>query len=202
MRILFLSALAFGLSLATSAIASELEKTVEIPLKEIWAFRMPDTQDVMQLDNQRVRPLVEEIQTALRKDSTGPGFVVSGTGVEALRKAHAVLTSDKWEDPNQPVQAGEILTLVFYSRLSARFVWVNNVSRDGNTITVKYEAITHESRDLTMHFALIPLGQLPAGRYKVKLVELPTITPVGTAAKKVPEIVCKPFSFDVLAARR
>jgi hypothetical protein len=185
-----------------SAAVSASAFAEDIPLKEIWGFGMPETRDARTLDDEQSTPLVEEIQRALSRDDTGPGFVVVGTREQALINAHKVLTSKTWKEPDARLTSDTELSLVFYARLSARHVWVNNVRRNGSKIVVKYEAITHETRDLTTHFALIPLTDLPAGKYDVIFQEMPTLTPGGTAAKKAPEIVCKSFSFEVLPPRR
>src|SRR5688572_14501972 len=62
-----------------------------IPLKEIWANRMPDTRDIRELDP--VNPLVLEIEKAIGfppQDEAQRGFAVEGEGLEALRAAHAI----------------------------------------------------------------------------------------------------------------
>lgn len=183
----------------------------EIPLKSIWALDMPGTQDIRKLDPPREKQpvsvqefikssLVERTAQTLNPDkwpkdgNTGRGFVVAATGVDALKQAHDVLA--KKVDRPDAVLSGEELSLVFYSYSSGQYVHLDQVERDGETITVKYRNVPHRTLDMSPHIALIPLGELSAGKYRVKVEELPPKEKTDTP-QKTRHVVCDSFSFVV-----
>ncbi|BBO31565.1 hypothetical protein [Lacipirellula parvula] len=183
----------------------------EIPLKSIWALDMPGTQDIRKLDPPREKQpesvqefikssLVERTAQTLNSDKltrnggTGRGFVVAATGVEALKQSHDVLAKEAERVDSVP--AGEELSLVFYSYSSGQYVHLEQVERDGETITVKYRNVPHRTLDMSPHIALIPLGELSAGKYRVKVEELPPKEKTDTP-QKTRHVVCDSFSFVV-----
>src|SRR6266576_3264860 len=89
-----------------AAAKADESKPVTIPLKDIWAHRMPGTKDVAELEpdaagnipkSDRDRPLTLEIRRALDAHHGEPqeAFAVLGSGRNALEEAHAVLTGQK-----------------------------------------------------------------------------------------------------------
>jgi hypothetical protein len=63
--------------------------------------------------------------------------------------------------------------LVFFSHPSSYYARLRTVERDGNQFTVSYQFEPHLTPESTVHFALIPLGKLPAGEYRVVYRQLP-----------------------------
>lgn len=96
------------------------------------------------------------------------------------------------------------VTIAFFSYLSGSYVRLDGVGRERPVITIKYHFVAHATMDMSLHFALIPLGVLRDGEYEVKIVQLPStildgdegmIRPSDPDAMK--HIVCEPFSFVV-----
>lgn len=209
-------ALAIVSTFAVSAFAKVGDEPVSIPLKEIWALDMPGTRNVRELDPPRKmepRSVIEFIQTSLVErtaqtlnsnnwpkngDSAGRGFVVVGTDVDALREAHAILSKEKKRADYLPV--GKDLSLVFYSYSSGRYVHLDKVERQGDTITVDYHFVSHRTLDMSTHVALIPLGELPVGKVRVRMVQVKDkesgkSTPADN--RNARPVVCDSFSFVV-----
>ena len=187
----------------------------EISLKSIWALDMPGTRNVRELepkpeaglsaDELISRSLVEQIRWSLNpnfwpKDGqkAGKAFVVAGSGLDALREAHGVL-ADKIER-SSAVAADKETTIVFYAYNSGRSVLLDEVIRQGDTVTVKYHLHAHETLKSTTHFALIPLGKLTPGKIQVNIQRSPDTGPSGLVRrfKTVPadRIVCGSFAFE------
>jgi hypothetical protein len=189
------------------------ERPVEIPLKHIWALDMPRTRNVRDLEkvppnlsNEELykQSLVEQIQRPLRKirsEAAGQGFVVLGTGVQALKGARDVFTNTR--EPPAAIPKGEELSIFFYSYLSGAYVHLDSVYREHGRITIRWRFITHMTLDTTAHFALIPIGKLSAGKHQVDIVQLPLqMQDRGARSqpiekKEVNRIVCHSFSFRV-----
>lgn len=198
---------------AIGAVAATVETTpVEIPLNEIWALDMPGTRNLRELDPAREhepQSVQEFIQSSLvertaqrlgagnwPKDGEGPGrgFVVVGTDREALRQANAVLSKEIERADFLP--GGENLTLVFYSYSGGRYVHLDSAERQGQTITVKYHFVAHRTLDMSTHLALIPLGKLPDGKMRVRMVEVEG-NKLDGAPRNARHVVCDSFSFAV-----
>ena len=190
------------------------EKPVIVPLNEIWAYDMPGTRKVGDLDAVKSaeggtkHPIVNEIVRSLglkrptETKSVGPAFIVQGTEKEALRNAHAVLTNVA--KPSTKFSSANDLTLVFYTSLGGPYAHIDSVERTGRTITAKYRLVSHNTREDTLHFALIPLGPLGSGTYEVKIDLLGLFDQTG--ARKEPKaksknIVCSDTTFDVTERR-
>jgi hypothetical protein len=178
---------------------------VAIPLDRIWAFRMPGTRDIQKL-NPSDKDLVELVQQSLgRKSSNGDaksGFVVQGEAKDALQQAYDVLVSEKLD--LKDVEGRKRIWIVFFSRDSSQYVHLHSIQLQANHITVRYRFVPHDSKELSRHFALIPLGNLPAGKYSVSMVNSPMekryldigFQPMPEAY--VPKIVCSSFEFTVV----
>ncbi len=87
--------------------------------------------------------------------------------------------------------------------MCAAYVRVDHVERKGNAIEIFYRYVPHSGKELTWHFALIPVGQLAPGNYQVKITQLPVDmslihqTTGEVDYKTGDKFVCKPFSFSV-----
>lgn len=199
--------LAFAMLSAVPLAVAE-EKPVEIPLKEIWALRMSGTKDVTELE-----PRVGDKPTAVMKinrlflirleEDTPPGkcFVVKGEGKEALENAVQVLVHN--EPRLKGIRAGTAASLVFYSHPAAGYVLLDSVVRTDNLITVNYKVVVHQSANVTTHFALIPLRNLPPGKITVKPVQVPakdSREPMPDP-KRTEQAVCDSCWFTVDKAR-
>lgn len=195
-------AIAIAAGCASLAAAEEPEpKAVEIPLKEIWAFRMPGTRDVHQLEpevygeSSKIVPvdeherrldssLVLQTQLALtppanseegraapRLGNAKRGFAVSGVGKEALIEAHRVLV--KKEKPRRVFPADSDVSLIFFSHLSGTYVNLKSVRRLGNEVEIRYQFVPHYTSSMSAHFALIPVTGLSPGKTTVKIIQMP-----------------------------
>lgn len=200
------------LILSSASLAVAEEKPVDIPLKSIWAANMPGTRSIRDLeprandDHYRYGPLSREILRAIHprvkpEEDAGKCFAVEGEGLEALERANKVLVHDEKRPAVLP--SGNV-TLIFYSRGASSYVHLQEASRKGSVITLKYRVVTHSEREITTHLALIPLGSLPPGRYQVEIDRLPTSYPHPLAprpSKATPNrehrIVCLPSTFEV-----
>jgi hypothetical protein len=223
--IAFIGQIVLGFTLATALhgqTASDLPKPKIIPLKDIWAYEMPGTRDVWELEPDKfgvkVRDLSSQEQSKRYKESlifqirnhfgmpksqqmALPGFAVLGSGMDALRNAHAVLVKGK--QPRKAFPENSAVSIVFFSKVFDYYVHLEKVEKQGNTITIKYFFVPHRG-DGTAHFALIPLGKMPVGEIKVDAVRspLPKMSdvagfgaPPSTALDSI--VVCRPFSFKV-----
>jgi hypothetical protein len=196
-----------------------------IALDQIWAFEMPGTHDIRELEpdkfgertrslpsDQRFRLLDEsktfQIYAAIKKahpsneNGAQPGFAVLGTGAEALDGAYNVLV--KGEKPDETFPLDSNVTLVFFSRLAGQYVHLKRIERHNNKFDVGYQVVPHLTTNSTWHLALIPVGKLPIGKYQVQVSQLPggkdkTGHLVGKfSASDAQHIVCGSFSFSVV----
>ncbi len=210
---------------AMAAAPSEQPEAVEIPLKGIWAYDMPGTRDIRELEpdkfGERTRSLpsaerfklldeslTDQIRVALRQDSSAkggtsqPGFAVMGTGREALEGAYNVLVKD--QKPNKSFPLDSNVTLVFFSRLAGQYVHLKRIERHDKKFEVGYQVVPHLTTNSTWHFALIPVGKLPIGKYQVQITQLlggkdKSGRLVGELpASEAQRIVCGSFSFSVV----
>jgi hypothetical protein len=199
---------------------SPKEEAKTIPLDQIWAYEMPGTKDVLQLEPKPSKNMTEnELQDYFRTSSiqkilhvlshrssekreelAGPAFVVVGTGQEALKNASAVLATIESKRPGDSLPTGIDLSLVFYSYESSHNVRIVSVEQSIRTVTVTYQRIRGRSMMLSQYFALVPLGKLPDGQVTVHVVELPPIdeqnhavTIVDSSTKRV----CNGYTFCV-----
>jgi hypothetical protein len=216
--------------LLTSCATSERQNTTSnsgvqtIALDQIWAYGMPGTHAVQELEpdkfGEHTRALPSAVQSrlldesmadqsrvALRKEQPSkggmakPGFAVLGTGAEALQGAYHVLV--KGHKPVDSFPMVSNVTLVFYSHLFGDYVHLEKAERRGKTIEVRYRFVPHYSKDMAWEIALIPLGKLPVGTYDVKIIQLPL--PEGRTGSNgryvsdetVSRIICRPFSFSI-----
>ena len=153
------------------------KNAVLIPLDEIWALDMPGTRDAKELDGSLVREIGDSTLCNLETGvviglKTRTAFAVLGTGVDALRAAHAVFT-DK-NKPRKTFPEESNVSVVFYSiQVRNRYVHLDRVERQGEVIHIHYRFVLHKTKESTRHLALIPLGKLPSGKYRVKMIKEP-----------------------------
>jgi hypothetical protein len=171
---------------------------VTIPLKSIWALDMPGSRDVRALESDRAHSLVDAIKVALSSDASPElkalkrGFAVAGAGRNALAVTSDILTGKV--RPTYKFAEDAELTIVFFSREFGSNVEIQQVAKQGTTFTIKYRFVPHKSDDSTEHFALIPVGKLATGNYRVSVVYSGS-----EPARK--QVVCESFEFAVGAEK-
>ena len=189
-------------AVATAATPNEQPKSKEIPLDQIWSFRIPGTKSVRDLEpkvelkelsvDEMIRvSIVHRIYNSLtRGKAAAPAFVVEGTGAVALKNAEAVFLG---ADPLEKLKANTDLTLIFYTLLG-REVRIDSIEQARDRITIKYHFIMREANGMWADFALIPLGTFSAGVVDVDIVEQPID---GAEPSGLEDRVSGPFSFQV-----
>jgi hypothetical protein len=187
---------------------------VTIPLERIWAYEMPRTRDVRELEPKlAIGATVDEMarqsdvwkifkvlgQRLKEGEKAGAAFAVIGKGTDALKNASAVLAAKNEEYPTiAPAQTD--LSLVFYSYKCGRYVHLVNVERSPGLVTVQYQFVIHPQQIMSRHFALIPLGKLPEGTVKVQIEQ---VAPGDKPGRWVPaesdlqRLVSDSFKFSV-----
>lgn len=193
------------------------ENAVVIPLKDIWGHKLAGTKDVYELETNREQQRQMDREELLKHSPVlrigralshyqknkpaGDGFVVKGFDNNALLQVDAVFAEQANRIDDFVTQ--DDLTLCFFSHSTGRYVALDQVVREGTEIIVKYHFAAHNSRDMSYHFALIPLGKLPAGDYHVEMKQLPGTGPAwGPPAppidpERVKQLVCGSFDFKV-----
>lgn len=186
-------------------VVEETSDTEAVPLKQIWAHDMPGTREISELEEKPEGDdsLMATIGRALRARhdrKVGKSFAVEGKGLDALKEAFSVITGQHPEDSSVPT--GEV-SIVFFTHYSPYYVHLADVTRKGEAVRIEYQLVPHLSKELTSHFALIPLGDLPKGDYKVDIIARPIAEKFITAGfKEVSEekralIVSESFKFRV-----
>ncbi len=114
-------------SLLVVLLASSLNAE-EIPLKSVWAAKMPGTRNIRDLeprtegDHREFGPLAHTIirtmqggrgEGAWGRPDAGPGFPVPGAGIAALHRVYDVIVDDIGQRP-KTVPAGEV-SIVFFA---------------------------------------------------------------------------------------
>lgn len=186
----------------------ELTKdATDIPLAEIWAHMMPGTKKIHGLqkdvpDENTVMAKIGRVLSEKIRQKTEPSFAVEKTGLEGLKNAYAVF-SGEMKRPTSLSKDNEI-SIVFFTHPSNYYVHLSRVVLDGNTIRVGYRLVPHMTQDMTMHFALIPIGKLPKGKYKVYVLAEPIEKKLLIGGLKEPDVQKKAtiasssFEFNVL----
>jgi hypothetical protein len=211
MRFVKLAVIVVCLSLSGFACAGESQN---IPLDKIWAYKMPGTRGIQELDKARPkgsgRSLVALISESwvLRaddlkgKDLARPGFAVAGTGLSALQFAHTAF--EKGTKPRELFSPNEEVTIVFFSELAGgNRVQIRQVDRRESRVVIRYCLEPNVGGYRALNLALIPLGKLPVGKYDVEMCQLPRekkyvelgFKPLGEEWSR--QFLCTPFSFTV-----
>ncbi len=176
-----------------------------IPLDTIWAWKMPGTKDVRELEpnHEQFKKMVadNQIQSSIAVNTfwrlnphfkpkgnknAGSAFVVNAVGLEALIEANAILA--KRQNPKDNFKAGSPLTLVFYAYSSSQIVHIGQVVKEKNEIIVKYHFHVHGLRKSTQHYALIPLGDDLKGRIKITVERTEDTVEEYLASAKLPTL--------------
>jgi len=202
----------------------------EIPLDQIWADYTLGTRDILKLEPevfsseasklppdvhaQRAREsLINQIGAKFQsapKEKPGPvqrpkprpAFAVLGTGREALEAAAAVLAHG--QQPQHSFPAGSEMSIVFFSYQAGSRVELVKVERRGETFEVHYRFFADGLTMSTSHLALIPLGSLPPGKYRVEIIQAPMSgrfphSETGQIMEDwARQLVCQPFSFSIV----
>ncbi len=196
--------------------------TAIIPLKEIWAYEMPGTRDVRKLEPDKFGEAAEKLTSSeqlqlfeksltsqilqtlgFNKPGQQPkrGFAVMGTGADALREAHAVLV--KGRNPKESLPVGSEISVVFYSHLFGYYVRLHEIKKQPGAIVIQYHFVPHRTKEMTRHFALIPVGELAPGDVKVEILRSPQEQNLAAAGFKAPDaatdsrVVSQSFRFRV-----
>ncbi len=204
----WLAASAGCIDAAENELQPDEAKTVVIPLDQIWALDMPGTRDVRSLKPKEVTWSIgsqigwgNSSSSGSKKKIAGPGFAARGTGMEALIAAHAELPEG--QKPPDTFPFGSKLSVVFFSHGFNYYVHLNRVERLGNVITIRYRFVPHETKNLSSHFAIIPVSDLQHGEVQVNIVRSPMeekyidggFKPVNAEWER--RVVCKSFSFSI-----
>lgn len=193
------------------------QQAIVIPLKQVWAYEMPGTIDVRQLEpdnfGEAVRTLSSEeqarhlhasltmqIKQSLRantKKAAGPCFVVVGTGEDALKRAYEVLVQKK--EPLNSFRSKDQLSVVFYSYQYGQAIHLRNAIRRGNVIEIQYAFVPHRTLHVTAHLALIPIGRLPPGTVEVHQREVPHEQSANKLTDRdiISRVICDSCKFTV-----
>ncbi len=190
-------------------------KILWTPLDQVWARRMQDTRDIYELEKEPAvgKNSVDEILESLIKIShdlrakqklAKPGFAVEGSDGLALKNVHEILVGG--QEPPHSLPAKSNVTLVVFSYFADIDFQVRTVGRHDYTIDIKYRFVEYLERNLTMQLALIPIGKLSSGKYRVNMIQLPAILRAGkhyipmTPSRLEPSpylFISQPFSFEV-----
>ncbi|MEM8735382.1 MAG: hypothetical protein AAGG44_14210 [Planctomycetota bacterium] len=180
-------------------------EAVRIPLREIWAYGMPGTWEISSTRNAYGQFITEDglLVAGIRKAIIGreprAGFVVSGTGMQALEKAHEALIANV--SSKTSLRQGDDASVVFMARESQCYVHVVKVIRTVNSVDIYFQFVPHATMEVTAHFALIPLPDLRAGHYRVRAVQVPSADqlsredPEGKELRKL--VVSEDFTLSV-----
>ncbi len=205
-------------SLAHAESPSEPTKAHIIPLSEIWAYQMPGTKDVRELEpkldvhapgfkklweRSLVRQIVSFLSSGAPREGKkpGPAFVVVGTGKEALKKAHSILKDKYTLEDHQRLPNNTELSLVFFHYVTGWHPQLTSVEQSPDSIVVKYRFIQPEEPSFgAARFALIPLGKLPSGTVSVNFEQEQPVDYRGLRLNQktnAEQLVCDSFSFEV-----
>ena len=188
-----------------SAAHAEDAQTVTIPLSDMWGYGDRSMQPIASIDPPAdTCPLSKEIVRVIYllpgQEKPKTAFAVTGAPSEALIMAHDVIVNKK------PMQsefaADESLTLVFMSYTGFHMSLKPVELRKGNVneIAVNYFVKMSGRGDTEDYFALIPLGKLPAGLYRVIIEQVPGTAdtrPKGPEPVITRAVVSPRFTFTV-----
>jgi hypothetical protein len=183
------------------------KEAVVIPLDDIWAYNIPGTKNIQELDpDHNISLSIGSlgILQLIGKKKASPGYVVPGTGREALTVARKKLPPG--EMPPNELPEGTDISLVYYSHGFSQHIVLHRVERLGNAINIRYRFDDKGNTGLSQHYALIPLGKLPEGKYQVNMIpvwdKLVEMSPSYylNVADDVQRTVCQSFEFTITPA--
>ena len=186
--------------------ANAADEAVILPLKDVWAWEMPDTQSVRKLDPDlqgasreefRAKSLTDQVRRTLaklpgEKESAGSGFaVVASEPKAALIAARDVL---RGKERQRSFTTNDNVWFVFYSYLFGDGVRLTKVERSNNLFTITYRHNSSIDANAESSFALIPVGKMDVGKY---------IVDIKLEGKPLPKfyqrrVVCDDFGFRVI----
>lgn len=176
----------WGYGAAGAKSATDLDPEVLKELQKYPPSPTPRGQAIVLSETLQDRSLVYQLRQSIGTlRQSGLGFAVSGTGEEALRNA----ISTPLATPSNTIPAGEV-TLVFYALEVPGSIRILRAARLGNHVEIAYRQELSDVFVSSNVFALIPLGKLPPGEYRVSI----------TSEKHVrlaDQRVCRPFLFTV-----
>lgn len=220
-RACFLPTAFATVTMCATPLSAEEEPTT-IPLKAIWAYEMPGTRDVRELEPDKfgkaieglssdeqlktmershVSHILQSLEPANVNQARQRAFAVVGTGAKALGAARSVLAEG--EKPRSSLPAESELSVVFFSRRFGYYVHIHEVRLQDNTIEISYRFEPHRTKEVTSHFALIPVGKLEAGFFEVAIVQVPMKQTAVNSGFQPPassiasRVVSGPFRFEV-----
>ena len=106
--------------------------------------------------------------------------------------------------PRKEYPLGSEISVVFFSYLGGPYVHLYRAERRHGDIEIRYRFVPHETKELTVHVALVPLGKLQSGKYRVNIVRSPMeqrMIDLGfrdVSDENARRIVCSSFSFSVV----
>lgn len=110
----------------------------------------------------------------------------------------------KGQEPKTTLPASQAVSVVFFSLEAASEIQLHDVEIRGDEIQIRFSFVAHRNRGVESHCALIPLGALPPGRYKIKITEVAPDVP-GPGQEKgelYPDLrdqfVCKDSTFTIV----
>lgn len=151
---------------------------IDIPLSEIWALNMPGTKPMNRTlrgtplayeapEGALVAEIASTLHAAPRRNTAGECFAVEGRGMVALRAAYEVLVKGTAKQSN--FRKGQQISLVFYSLPFNAYVHLVQAEQRAETIQLRYRFVQHETREMTVHLALVPLFPTKSKQSKVKV---------------------------------
>jgi hypothetical protein len=215
-----ISAIAFSVLLSTSTIAEPVDQqpdadVVTIPLDQVWAYEMPGTRDIRELDRANIKllgkALLDPISVSLLEspnrpkpgESAGKGFAVTGTDRVALQRIYAILVGG--EKPHSTFSTDDEVTAVFFSYpFAGRYIHIGQIERLKGEFKISYRGQPYSERHFSFALALVPLGRLTEGQYQVTMIQLPLEEKYIKRGFRPREkqwserFVCGPFSFHIV----
>ena len=98
--------------------------------------------------------------------------------------------------------------MFFFSHAFGYYVHLRKVEQEPGKIVITYRFAPHRTKEMTNHFALIPLGNLSPGKVKVESVRAPIDSQLTVAGFKEPsaamamQVVAQPFEFEVVESEK
>jgi hypothetical protein len=177
--------------------------------EETEALRRLTPAEINKITEEKVaKSLVLQLERAIQKlplvkeaNKTKRGFAISGVGPAALPGVHDVLVRGK--KPSNRFRSDADVSLVFFSHPTRARVAIDRIEREGKIIRIHFMLISHGLLNISSTLAMIPLGQLQAGEYRVEMIRSPnelkhnqpSFPPVEENAEQ--RIICRPFEFSV-----
>jgi hypothetical protein len=226
--LLAVSVVAVGCACTLSAVADSVAAVRSIPLDQIWAYEMQGTRNIRDLEPEKYGPdtrklpvneqwkllresLTEQIHQSLHLELVRPGsrelkkprpaFAVEGEGREALEQACDVMA--KGQEPKTTLSSDKDISVVFFSLMCGSYVRIHDVEIRENEIKIRFCFVTHRNLGMEAPFALIPLGKLEPGSYKIRIAEVAPETP-GPGQEKGElhedwriDVICKDSAFTI-----